>query len=78
MWTHQRSRDFRFWVWPWHSAARIAFPAPFGGRVRRRELPVPPLLGNRRDRSDDLGQLRSGYPDVWADDEAAMRSFSVW
>src|SRR5262249_30233177 len=32
LWTHQRSRDFRFWVWPRHSAARIAFPASFGGR----------------------------------------------
>src|SRR6516165_152907 len=30
--THRKSRDFRFWVWPWHSAARIAFPASFGGR----------------------------------------------
>ena len=38
--------------------------------VRRRELPVPPLLGNRRDHFDGLERLLSRYPDVLADDEA--------
>jgi hypothetical protein len=30
--THRRSRDYRFWFGPWHSAARIGFPASLGGR----------------------------------------------
>jgi hypothetical protein len=46
--------------------------------VRRRKMAVPPLLGNRRDHSEGLGQLLAHYPDVLADDEEAMRSFSVW
>ena len=53
--THRRSRDFRFWVWPWHPAARIAFPASFGGRNAVDNRVNPRNGKNRTLRAETMG-----------------------